>query len=78
MHSFKQLLKSVGGLKSAATHIEYLEELLTDQYLLNTDKLKKYMTKQQWNEINVPTNLKRIICNKINLNFDGETENCTS
>eukprot|EP01084_Bolivina_argentea_P033976 62845_1 len=75
---FKQLLKSVNNLESAAKHIEYLEHLLTEKYLLNTDTLKKYMTKEEWNNINVPTNLKLIISKKINLNFNGETHTLNS
>eukprot|EP01084_Bolivina_argentea_P237152 398653_1 len=70
---FKELLKSVDNLESAAQHIVYLERILSEEYLLNTDKLKKYMTAQEWQQLNVATNLKTIICAKINLKFCEET-----
>ena len=69
---FKQLLKQVNNLEIAQKHLLYLENEFDEKYLLNIDKLKKYMTKEEWNELQVPTNLKHIICRKINLDFDGE------
>ena len=72
---FKQLLKQVNNLQIAQQHINYLQNYLGKKYLFNIDKLKKYLTKQEWDELNVPQNLKNIICRKINLDFDGEYDN---
>lgn len=63
---------SIAHLESARQHIDYLRQYLGDRYLFNIKMLKKYMTKQEWDELAVPTNLKAIICRKIKLEFNGE------
>ena len=69
---FESLSRSVAHLESARQHIEYLQQYLGERYLFNIEMLKKYMTKQEWDDLPVPTNLKNIICRKINLSFSGE------
>eukprot|EP01084_Bolivina_argentea_P089517 161524_1 len=54
-------LLSENNTNSTSAHIDRLQSIFEKKYLLNVDKISQYFTKEEWNKIDVPTQLKSIL-----------------